>query len=178
MTKISHKFLNHEINQKTEILVIGTFNPNAKDNEADFFYGRSKNYLWKLIPIAYSQMSLKGSSLESKLKFIEERKIDFVDLIKQVDVEDETNYKDSYLDNKVTQWRDLLTVISSLKNLKRICITRKTMSGIPNMKLKIDDIIVYCKSHNIPIHMLPTPARYYSEAKQTEWTKFFNDSIL
>lgn len=45
MGKVKHRFINHKINPDTEILILGTFNPEAKENEADFFYGRSRNYL-------------------------------------------------------------------------------------------------------------------------------------
>mgnify|MGYP000203195880 CR=1 FL=1 len=52
MKTIKHKFLDHNINPKAEMLFLGTFNPETENNDADFFYGRSRNYLWKLLPLA------------------------------------------------------------------------------------------------------------------------------
>ncbi len=37
MTTIEHKFLSHQINPETETLIIGTFNPQANQNIAEFF---------------------------------------------------------------------------------------------------------------------------------------------
>ncbi len=44
MSTIKHRFLDHQINPETEILILGTFNPETEKNEADFFYGRNRNY--------------------------------------------------------------------------------------------------------------------------------------
>jgi len=37
MTTIKHKFRDHKINPLTEILVVGTFNPETVENIAEFF---------------------------------------------------------------------------------------------------------------------------------------------
>lgn len=37
MTLVKHKFRDHQIQADTEILIIGTFNPDAAKNNADFF---------------------------------------------------------------------------------------------------------------------------------------------
>ncbi len=79
---IEHKFLNHKINSQTKILIVGTFNPNAKNNSADFFYGRSRNYLWRILSVAYNNKDLKEASKHKKIEFINKHKIDFADLIK------------------------------------------------------------------------------------------------
>lgn len=175
MTKIKHRFIDHNINPKTEILVIGTFNPDTEENNADFFYGRLRNFLWTLIPIAFNETSLKGKTGNEKLKFIEKYRIDFVDLILEVEVEEVANYDDGYLDSKVTKWKNIISEIEKLKNLKRVCLTRKSFGDIPNMKTKIEEIKNYCVKKEIPFQLLPTPARFSNEAKQTEWTNFFRN---
>ncbi|MDD2793695.1 MAG: hypothetical protein PHD73_10995 [Sediminibacterium sp.] len=175
MTRIKHRFTDHKINPKTEILVIGTFNPETKANTADFFYGRQRNFLWVLIPAAFNEASLKGKPVDEKKEFIEKHKIGFVDLIVEVDVEAVANYDDSYIDGKVTEWRDVIAEISKLKNLKRVCFTRRSFGGIPNMKTKIEAVRHYCEKKKIPFQALTTPARFYSQAKQTEWTGFFKE---
>ena len=174
MTIVRHRFLNHQINPETETLIIGTFNPDTADNEADFFYGRSRNYLWRLLPIAFGENDLKGASKNEKIEFIKRYKIDLIDLIEEIQVEagQEANYYDGYIDNKVTRWRNIIAVIDTFPNLKRVCFTRKTFSDIPNMKKQLEAIRQHCENKEILFKALTTPARFYKEDKQTEWTNF------
>lgn len=51
LTLIKHKFGEHKINPETEILVIGTFNPETPENKTAFFYGRQRNFLWTLFQL-------------------------------------------------------------------------------------------------------------------------------
>ncbi len=174
MITVKHRFLNHKINPKTETLIIGTFNPEIAENDAEFFYGRIRNYLWKLLPTAFGKPDLKGAAKKEKLDFIKEYKIDFTDLIKEIRVEEnqEANYSDSYIDNKVTQWKNIITLIDTLQNLKRVCFTRKTFSDIPHIKKRLLDIRKHCDNKGILFQALITPSRFYREDKQTEWTNF------
>jgi G:T/U-mismatch repair DNA glycosylase len=175
MTVIKHRFLNHEINPETETLIIGTFNPDTPGNEADFFYGRQRNFLWRLIPTALSGNDLKGKPKNEKLEFIKLNKIDFIDLITLVNVDEgeEENYDGIYIDSREIEWRDVIGEIRKLKKLKRIAFTRKTLSGIPQMRKRIEAIVEYCNENQIPFHFLKTPARTYSDDKQKIWTDFF-----
>ncbi len=174
MPFIKHLTRTHKINPLTEILIIGTFNPDTKENPTDFFYGRSRNFLWKLLPTAFKQETLKGKTKAEKQQFINLYKIDFTDLIAEVDVTEAANYNDAYLDNKVVKWTNVIKQISSLPHLKKVCLTRKSFADIPNMKIKIKEISSYCADNNIPFHPLSTPSRFYGEAKQKEWNSFFN----
>ncbi len=110
-----------------------------------------------------------------KIDFIKKYRIDFVDLITEVEVEEVANYDDGYLDSKVTKWKDIISEMEKLKNLKRVCLTRKSFGDIPNMKTRIEEIKNYCVNKEIPFQLLPTPARFSNEAKQTEWTNFFRN---
>jgi len=175
MTRVKHKFLKHKINPETEILIVGTFNPEGNDNEANFFYSRQRNYLWTLIPKAFGLESLKGKSQSEKLDFITERKIDFIDLIKEIEVDQVLNYYDGYLDKKDKTWRDVISEMENLKNLKKVCFTRKTFSDIPEMKQRIEGIKQYCERWGIKFECLVTPARFYNSDKQAEWTKFLTE---
>jgi G:T/U-mismatch repair DNA glycosylase len=174
MAIVQHKFLNHTISPNTETLIIGSFNPNAEDSKADFFYGRSRNFLWRLLPNAFKVDTLKGRTKKDKLSFIATHKVDFIDLMKSVKVEEgeETNYLDTYIDFRVEEWADVLAEMKALKNLKRVCFTRKTFDRIPNMEKKILEIQQYCESANIKFTCLSTPARFYNEEKQAEWIQF------
>lgn len=178
MSTIKHRLLDHQINPETEILIIGTFNPDTDENKADFFYGRNRNYLWKILSDIYQKQNLKNASKKEKLSFIEQEKIDFIDLIVEIEVEDghKLNYKDDYIDSKVTQWQNVITEIEKQKNIKKICFTRKTFKGIPNIKNQIEKVKVYSNEHNIIFQFLTTPARppkYYGKKTMDEWTNFF-----
>jgi len=179
MIKIPHRFLDHQIDPETETLIIGTFNPETANNEAEFFYGRSRNYLWRLLPLAFGEKNLKEHTKQEKLEFIKKHHIDFIDLIEEIEVENgnENNYSDIYIDGKVTRWKNIIDVINSLPNLKKVCFTRKTFSSIPNIKLHIENIRQHCEKKEILFKTLISPARFYRDNKQTEWTNFLlNDS--
>lgn len=179
MITIKHKFLDHQINPNTETLIIGTFNPETAKNDAEFFYGRGRNFLWKLLPVAFGEKDLKYASKQKKIDFIKEHKIDFTDLIEEVQVEEgkEANYYDGYIDDKITRWKNIIALIDTLPNLKRVCFTRKTFTDIPQMKKQISEIQNHCDKKGIFFQALITPARFYSEKKQTEWNNFLlNDN--
>jgi hypothetical protein len=126
---IPHKFLDHSIGRSTETLIIGTFNP-ALDNDqnpATFFYSRPRNFLWKLLPSAYGEADLRGSSVDGKITFIRQKKIDFIDLVAQIDAAtDKISYGDEFVEKHFTQWRDLDHEIDRLTNLRRVGFTRCT----------------------------------------------------
>lgn len=174
MINIKHKFLDHTINPKTEILIIGTFNQNTEGNEADFFYGRVRNHLWNLLPRAYNEKDLKGAAKQEKLDFIEKHRIDFIDLIAKVKVDEgqEDNVNDHYIDHRVDEWRDVISEMKKLPTLKKVCLTRKSFADVPNIKVKVLEIQEYCQQENIPFQILSTPARFYNLTKQAEWTSF------
>ncbi|MCX7310157.1 MAG: hypothetical protein NTV56_00140 [Alphaproteobacteria bacterium] len=162
---IRHRFLNRKIDPQTQTLIVGTSNPAADKNPATFFYSRGKNYLWRLLPSAFANTAdMKSASPEEKMQFIKRHNIDFIDLISEVHVEigKEASYADDYIDDKVTQWRDVIQEIDHLKYLKRVCVTRKTFSGIRQMKERIRLIQEHCEKREITFKCLSTPARFWS----------------
>ncbi len=176
--KIKHRFTNHTLSPQTEILIVGTFNPDTEKNPADFFYGRSRNYLWQLLPLAFNLPNLKRKSKEDKSAFMRQMKIDFIDVVGEIEVGEgsETNYKDDYIDKKITINQDVIRQIKKLKKLKKVCFTRKTFGNIPNIKREIKTVEDYCKAHQIFFQYLITPARIYDRKKQEEWTNFFRNN--
>ncbi len=167
---VDHKFKSHVIDKNTQILIVGTFNPDYSGNNATFFYGRGRNYLWKLLPTALGHPDLKPAELAEKKDFMKKSHVDFIDLIASVDVDDPGNYEDRYLDTKVSEWNDVLSIINSLPYLKKVCFTRKTFNDIPNISKKIEEIRDLCQSKNISFFALASPARYYNNIKQNEWS--------
>lgn len=177
MVLVKHKFIRHQIQRNTRTLIIGTFNPNTVENNTEFFYGRGRNFLWKLLPLCFEHEDLKNKALGEKYNFIKKNKIDFVDLIKEVNVKpgQEGNYSDNYLDKKVTRWHDILQLIKNHNSINKVCFTRKTFFDIPNMKKRIEDIEELCYNRGIKFRYLVTPARFYSVQKQQEWKDFFRN---
>jgi len=182
MITVKHKFLDHQINTETETLIIGTFNPKTTDNDAEFFYGRSRIYLWRLLPTAFGETDLKGATKQKKLEFIRKYKIDFIDLIEEVEEVEEApvqgiNYRDDYIEGRVKKWRNIEKEINNLKKIKRVCITRKTFNDVPNIRKKVEAIKELCIKSEILFKPLISPARYYNQNKQSEWTNFLlNDN--
>jgi G:T/U-mismatch repair DNA glycosylase len=177
-TIITHRFLDFEINPLTETLFIGTFNPETEKNKADFFYGRSRNFFWRLLPLAFYFDDLKKASKEDKIQFITDRRISFIDIICSVEVPSghEADYYDGSIDKKVLEWRDVIAEIKKLHKLKRVAFTRKTFSDISQMKKRIEEVEKYCADNYITFQCLTTPARFYSIEKQKEWKCFLNDN--
>lgn len=175
LVTVKHRFYFKDMDPETEILVIGTFSPEHEDNPADSFYGRIRNHFWRLITAAFDEPSLKGKRKEEKLAFTQKHKIDFIDLIRELQVEagHECNYNDDYIDGKVTEWFDVEAIISGLTSLRKVCFTRKSFGQVPNLKRKIGQIEQFCQERGIEFKYLTTPSRFYSQAKEEEWREFF-----
>jgi G:T/U-mismatch repair DNA glycosylase len=173
-TWVKHRFLDHRVDPQTEFLIVGTFNPDADKNPAKFFYGRPRNYLWKLLPGAFGHRDLRGSSVDEKLEFIRRNKIDFIDLIERVEVQSHkaANYSDRYLDKQKICWRNISSEITGLR-LKRAIFTRKTFGDVPNIRQQVDRLADVFQIGGIPFRALSTPARFYDDRKQKEWNEAF-----
>jgi hypothetical protein len=80
------KFANRSIVGHNKLLIVGTFNPSAcmvcKKNNAEWFYGRKANNLWRYIPEAIINKSLKEHKKEDWIKFCNTNKIVIIDLVK------------------------------------------------------------------------------------------------
>ncbi|HRG59985.1 MAG TPA: hypothetical protein PK323_13605 [Bacteroidia bacterium] len=170
MPIILHKFRNHVVNPDTEILILGTFNPDIRIGPT-FFYGRPRNYLWQLLPGCWVLPSLKNQLLPIKQNFMQQYRIDFADLIHSVDVpvNQADNFDDSFIDGQVNQWSDIIALIDSLSNLRAVYFTRKTFAGITNIHAQINAIQSHCIQTDIRFCLLQTPARFANEAKQQQW---------
>ncbi len=170
MPIILHKFRNHVVNPDTEILILGTFNPDIPIGPT-FFYGRPRNYLWQLLPGCFLLPSLKDQPLPIKQIFMQQYRIDFADLIHSVDVSlnQINNFKDSYIDSRVHQWKNIIALINSLNNIKAVYFTRKTFQGISNINMQIKAIQARCVQRDIRFSLLKTPARFANAAKQQQW---------
>jgi G:T/U-mismatch repair DNA glycosylase len=167
---ILHKFRDHQVAADTEILILGTFSGDTEEG-TDFFYGRSRNFLWHLLPQCWAKEPLKEAGLEEKKRFMAEHKIDFADLIHAIDVPEgeEKNVDDAFIDSQATEWKNIIQIMKSLSNLKAVYFTRKTFNGIPNAKRHLAPIVDYCRQMDIRICKLETPAKFYSPEKLQQW---------
>lgn len=73
---IKHKFLDLFPLQGKKILIIGTFNPDVTCNDAKFFYGRAKNFFWRLLPEVFGKESLKGNIKGQKEFYLTRKSFD------------------------------------------------------------------------------------------------------
>lgn len=178
MPVILHKFRDHDIAAFTETLILGTFNPDIPGGP-DFFYGRTRNFLWHLLPSCWALPSLRNQTLAAKQRFMSEQKIDFADIIHAINVPDgnANNVQDAYIDNHIIEFKDIITTITFLPKLKAIYFTRRTFAGIPNIHNAINAIQGYCIENNIRFCLLLTPARFYNLEKQLQWRNTIVDLV-
>lgn len=175
--RIQHKFRDHTIQPDTKILLVGTFNPDIKGNCASIFYGREMNDLWDLLPTTFGVDSLKNATLALKWDFCYKQKIDFVDMIEELDNVPKTellNYEDEYIDGKATNWKDVTGLIQASPSIKEVYFTRKTFnSKIPGIRNKAKAIKDHCLQVNIRCAGLITPSRMYRNMshKRDQWHK-------
>ncbi len=170
MPILSHKFSQHQQDPATELLIIGTFNPDIPAGP-DFFYGRPKNYLWELLPRCFDEPSLKHRPLTDKRTWIAGWHIDFIDLIAAVEVPEgqEANVEDAFIDDKVAGWADVTGLLDRLAGLKAIYFTRKSFGDVPHIRQQILRVREHARSLGIYFACLETPARFSNPAKQIFW---------
>jgi G:T/U-mismatch repair DNA glycosylase len=171
----------------TEILIIGTFNPDTPENDANFFYSRGRNHLWELVPKAFGDKPLMGASMKDKENYIKGKNIDFIDLIAEVDVKNPYKendlYDDTYIDGKDIKWRVIESEIKKIRgSLKKVCFTRRTFDDVKKIEKRVDEVITYCgsncKANGIYFKALRTPSNRkhdsaFIENRKNEWTEFF-----
>lgn len=170
MPVLLNKFRDYNVNPTTEILILGSFSADNADGP-DFFYGRSRSFLWHLLPLCWGVESLKDQPLARKQEFMAEYKVDFADLIHSLNVleGEEGNVDDAFIDSHIEQWKDILALIDSLPNLNAVYFTRKTFNGIPKQRAQSALIANHCKAKNIRVCKLETPAKFFSPEKQQQW---------
>lgn len=180
--RIKHKFLPRQLNPETEILIVGTFNPGINANRANFFYSRGHTSFWELMSAIFGEKCLRYSEKQEKEDFIKRHKIDFADLIEEIDItaQDLSSYKDITLDENwnVVKCKNIPQEISHLNKLKKVCFTRRTFQYIPNIQKKVEELELWCKNKGIEFRGLTTPANYGkvdAQKRFEEWKAFFKE---
>lgn len=150
-----HRFLDELIPiWKIEYLFIGTFNPkwNKTNNNADYFYGRSKNQFWCILPNVFNSPCLIAKTKEEKKAFLKKHKIGITDIIKSISNADESNeyhnelilngYRDINLEKKENNEFifeldfNTLNILNLIKGnrIKGVYFTRSTFNSIPRIR--------------------------------------------
>lgn len=175
--QIRHKFLKDRPLTCKKILIIGTFNPDVECNDAEFFYGRVKNFFWVLLPAMFDEKSIKGD-VESQKKFLSEHDIELTDLILTVNMDEKEScsYGDDKLQNVIQYNTDNILRCLEQGRTKEVYFTRKSFDkSVAGIKNEITKIKEYCDKNDIKFRFLPTPSRFYNEKKLEEWkTCFYN----
>lgn len=157
MKTIEHKFIDDLIKLEKEqtfsgrsiigrnkLLVVGTFNPEdnmvCKKNEAEWFYGRNANNLWKYMPEAMINRSLKGLKKKDWIKFCTNNKVVIIDLVKTFNANQKLkSFSDKEVESLISK-KESSTIYFNSKDAFRNCnfdfvvFTRKNWeSTLPNL---------------------------------------------
>ena len=169
MSIVYNKFKDHQPSADAEIIILGLFTSPNK-HSGDFFFSRSRIFLWHMLPICFKQPSLQEADVDTKKKFMQRYRIDFLDIINSVDLEDaDAIIDDEVLDGQVHEFTNIVERLKQLPQLKSVYFTRKTFNGIPHCKQALQEVVTYCKENNIRFCKLDTPSRHYSQEKQQQW---------
>jgi hypothetical protein len=168
---MKNKFADHQVNKTTRILLLGTFHADIK-NKIDFFGGANENYLWAVLPGCFGQPSLKNSSLRHKQLFMKINKVDFADIISELD---ETHprygkgFGDEVLDATASRWTDLEMLAGHLPELEAVYFLRKTLNRVPRMENRIAEIRNHCVENKIRFCLLESTLRCNVEKTIQGW---------
>lgn len=169
MSIVPNLFKDYQPSAEAEIIILGLFTSPNK-HSGDFFFSRPRVFLWHMLPICFKQVSLQEADLTVKKQFMKRYKVDFLDIVASVDIEDlDAVIDDEVLDGQVHEFNSLVERLKQLPQLKAVYFTRKTFNGIPNCKQALQEVVTYCKENNIRFCKLDTPSRHYSKEKQQQW---------
>lgn len=161
-TTINHTSVEQKWHEKKEILdlllnakvlVIGSFNPhNPNGNNADFYYGRCSNFLWKVIAeLTQKDEQFYCNRLDRKIETMKEHSFCFLDLILSIEISSNSadeGLVDRFLNQKIfSGYSDnvLFTTDTTFENEK--------IQVIRNYNQQIEDVLSKGKFHRV-IHTL------------------------
>jgi hypothetical protein len=152
----NQRFCAEKIQEKSKILVIGTFNPDKEscvgENFASWFYGRNRSKFWRYFPNALTGNSLHPNDGIENIpevwkNYCVENRIVIIDLIKLIESDEILqNFSDREVERKISQDlanTDYFEVKKAFKNVtfeKVIYSLRWTDNQIQKMR-RIRDIV-------------------------------------
>jgi hypothetical protein len=181
-----HKFFNYHEHLPNEMgllpkweaktLIIGTFNPSNSyhpENTAKYFYGRKRNYFWKLLPSFANRNHIDSLNVIGQINFLKENEIALTDLLISIDDADINNtahkqrvqtVKDTDIESFNQFTWNTPNIIDYIGN-NNINAVYFTFLGNPNLNTNENTfefqtrlIETYCRNHNIPSNRLFTPS--------------------
>lgn len=177
-----HRFHNELLPEHlTEVLLIGTFNPIwnvAKGDNPDYFYSRSANQFWCILPHGLGQNCLIDKDRKEKIQFCIQNGIGLSDLIYCIEGVEESDprhgflkkgFKDEDFERKNETGHYELEIrffTEELKryitknngNLKGVFLTRKTSKGAERIWQHWLSIKTLCQTLGITVGELPSPS--------------------
>ena len=167
-------------------IFVGTFNPswNSEDNNAEYFYGRSTNNFWCIMPHALGDPCLINGTVSDWKNYCKTKKICITDLIKEISNVSENKKEDKDLITKgfsdsnlnkcdlifnIPEINKLIT--KNRTTLEGVFFTRKTKNGILNIWSEWEEVKKHCESEKIYSNELITPSPYGPGIRKTidEW---------
>lgn len=189
-----HRFYDSLIpDWEIEYLFVGTFNPEWNYNnaqQADYFYGRSRNNFWCILPRVFGGESLKRVELNIKLEYIIKKKIGITDLViniqnaSRASIDDRNKLTKGFSDIVLNQYdlefntSNILKLIEKNKStLKGVFLTRSTLNGINQIATEWNIIVNHCNKYSIHTDRLLTPSRGGCLSKAEIWrNKILNNN--
>lgn len=183
----THKFFGHPAHLagelgllptwETKTLIIGTFNPESKwhpNNAAQYYYGRTRNYFWKILPNFSGKAAIPHHDVAAQIDFLKANQIGVTDLlirIKDADINNQEHVARirTVLDDKIELFNEFewntSHIIHYIKSndIKAVYFTKlgniSLLHAKPNtFEAQVRDIEKACKVLNIPSFRLHTPS--------------------
>jgi hypothetical protein len=169
-----HKFIDYLTLERLDFepttLIVGTFNPAwPKENQAKWFYGRTRNnYFWDILPSLYNVESLRKEAQPTDWKqFCRNNKIAITDLITSIDDAEIGNpqhvkYLEGYKDSAIAQQfkdlkpTDIVALLQKYPTIQYVYLTRQ--SGISYFDGLWQPIEEYCCQSALTTKTLLTPS--------------------
>lgn len=158
-----HKFLDDlnldRLDFEPETLIVGTFNPAwPANNQAEWFYGRTGNYFWDVLPSIYGEPGLRNIPMHEKPKswknFCSRNKVGITDLIRCINDAHENDHElliGNYRDDIIAanfhdfEFTDIIGLLQRFPTIKNVYLT--TQANISLFNDLWSTIEEYCDNH-------------------------------
>lgn len=160
-----------------ETLIIGTFNPQnefAPINHANYYYGRTRNYFWKVIPKFVCVDGINSLDVLLQIEFLKNQKIGLTDLLisindaeigNQIHIDRIRSFEDTQIELFNSFEWNTENIIKTLKSnrIKAVFFTKlghsdARINNQNTFEAQMRIIENYCTQNNISNNRLHTPS--------------------
>lgn len=163
-TAIENNWNINQVITNSNTLILGSFNPfNDNGINTDYYYGRSTNYLWKVIAEETGRDSnYFFNNLSLKLEIMIEKKFCFLDIIDSIDISTINNQVEGeFIERKIfNEYSDqVLFTTNQTFNTHNVRVTRNYNQSIIPMinESSINKIIHTMGNNRINLNLRTTP---------------------